>query len=600
VNAENAHYDFSGVTERTNWGGTLNSGQFGFSDFTVDVGCIELVVLVTYHEDQCSAGAAQALVNDFDLYLDSPANGIDPAGNTGEYTAQQSSIDNTELRTFVNPPTGTWRWKLWPDSATSSIRHSVTVQQIFDDTTPDGTLTLTADDTFVQPGDDVAITATVFNPQYFGTALFLDSSSSGDTLQSAETTLFDGTVCDLTTNQSSGRDITLGSIGTNDSRSAEWVTRWNTEGVKTWSVEARSDTWVDESDDVQITVDGTAPGNVTNLQSTTHTPGVWNNAALVTLTWTAAADNLSGIDGYSRTWTLGAVTPPDQTKDIEQVTALNSNLSDGEWYFSIKAVDNCGNWFPGNTNLGPFRIDTVAPQGPFQFDSPTHDEGVLSCDATVTVTWNPATDVLSGLAGYATLVDTNPTSDPSGALTVGAGETSITQNLGSSPNARYLHLRARDAAGNWGVTRHFGPLLIDTNSVSTYCTGKVNSLGCTPTVSWTGSPSKSAGNMTVLCSNVISQKFGLMFWGSAPQASPFQGGTLCIQPPTVRTPISSSGGSLSGTDCTGAYAFTFDTAYYDLWSIDPGETVHAQFWMRDPQSASTTGLSNALKFTVCQ
>jgi hypothetical protein len=600
INALNAHYQFAGVTERSNWGTTLNPGIYGYSDFTVDVGCIELVVVMTYHEDPCSAGAAQALVNDYDLYLDSPQNGIDPAGNTGEYIAQQSSIDNTELRTFVNPQAGTWRWKVWPDSATGSARVSVTVQQIFDDTTPNGTLNVVADDTFVKPNDDVTLTATVTNPQYFATAVFLDSTASGDTLQAATTTLYDGIVCDLTDNETGGRDITLGSLGTNDQRSAQWVTRWATEGVKTWSVEARSDTWVDESDAVQITVDGTPPSNVTNLQSTTHTLGVWSNAPLVALQWTAATDNLSGIDGYSRTWTQGAVTPPDQTKDIEQVTGLNTLLSDGEWYFSIKAVDNCGNWFSGHTNSGAYRIDTVAPQGPFQFDSPTHNEGVLSCASAVTLTWNSATDARSGLAGYAALVDTNPTTDPAGALNVASTATSFVQNIGSSTAARYFHLRARDVAGNWGATRHFGPVLVDANPVSTYCTGKVNSLGCTPTVSFAGSASKSAGNLTVLCSNVISQKNGLMFWGFAPASAPFQGGTMCVQPPLVRTPLASSGGSASGADCTGAYAFTFTAPYYTQWSVDPGEVIHAQFWMRDPQSPTTTGLSNALKFTVCE
>ena len=600
INALNAHWTFAGVTDRTNWGGTLTAANWGFADFTVDAGCVELLVLVTYHEDECSAGAAQALVNDFDLYLDNPTNGIDPAGNTGEFIAQQSSIDNTELRTFINPPTGTWRWKLYPDSAPSTIRYSVTVQQIFDDTTPDGTLDVVADDTFVKPNDDVTITATVTNPQYFATAVFLDSTSTGDSLQAATTTLYDGVACDLLNNESDGRDITLGSLGTNDERSAEWVTRWSSEGVKTWEVEARSDTWVDETDSVQITVDGTPPSNVSNLQSPTHTPGAWSRDSLVTLNWTAATDNLSGVDGYSRTWTLGSVASPDQTKDIEQVTTLITNLSDGEWYFSIKAVDNCGNWFAGQTNLGAFRIDTTQPQGPFQLDSSTHNEGLLSCNTSLTLTWNAATDALSGLAGYVVLIDTNASTDPTGALTAGPNATSTTQALGSSTTARYAHVRARDSAGNWGQTRHFGPILANANTISTYCTGKTNSLGCVPTVSWTGTSSRSAGNLTVLCSNVISQKFGLMFWGRAQAAAPFQGGTLCITQPLVRTPITSSGGSASGTDCTGAYAFTFTTAYYTQQAINVGDTIHAQFWMRDPQASFTTGLSNALRFTVCE
>jgi hypothetical protein len=36
------------------------------------------------------------------------------------------------------------------------------------------------------------------------------------------------------------------------------------------------------------------------------------------------------------------------------------------------------------------------------------------------------------------------------------------------------------------------------------------------------------------------------------------------------------------------------------YSLDPGDTVYAQWWMRDPAIASTTGLSNAVKFTICQ
>jgi hypothetical protein len=35
-------------------------------------------------------------------------------------------------------------------------------------------------------------------------------------------------------------------------------------------------------------------------------------------------------------------------------------------------------------------------------------------------------------------------------------------------------------------------------------------------------------------------------------------------------------------------------------AIDPGDVIYAQWWMRDPASPSTTGLSNGIKFTVCQ
>ena len=35
-------------------------------------------------------------------------------------------------------------------------------------------------------------------------------------------------------------------------------------------------------------------------------------------------------------------------------------------------------------------------------------------------------------------------------------------------------------------------------------------------------------------------------------------------------------------------------------SLTPGDTLYAQWWMRDPVATSTTGLSNGLRFTVCE
>ncbi|MCC7013345.1 MAG: S8 family serine peptidase [Planctomycetes bacterium] len=599
INAAAAHWSWLDSHEHANYFGELTAAQSSHRDFVVDPGCVRLVLVFTYHEDQCSAGAAQALVNDFDMWIDSPLNGIDPANNTGEYSAHQSAVDNTEIRTIDTPQTGTWRYKIWPDSATSSIRYSVTVVQIFGDSTPNGTLTLSASDTFVQPQDDVVITATADSPTYFGEALFFDSTSSGDTLQAATMTLEDGVVADMLGNTSSGRDIAVGTILPDQSRAAQWTTRWATEGVKTWSVEARSDTWVDETQQVQITVDGTQPSLPTGVHSTTHTPNVWSNVTTIQFAWTPSVDNLSGLAGYSaRVQT--AATLPIPTQNLGPISTTAAAVTSGSWYLNLRPVDNCGNWHSAWAFTGPFKIDATAPSGPTSLVSSTHTAGVLSCAPTVSVNWSAASDALSGLAGYVGIVDTNPTTDPTGTLNIAAGATSYSANLGFSPNARYLHLRAQDNAGNWSTTAHFGPLLIQASQVSTYCTGKTNSLGCVPAMGWTGSTSKSANNFTVVCSSAISQKNGIVFWGQGQIAGPFQGGTLCVQAPTVRTPIQSSGGSAAGNDCSGSYAFTFDTAYMNAWGIDPGDTLYAQCWMRDPAASFTTGLSNAVRFTVCE
>lgn len=584
-----------------NWNATQDATGFEWADFFVDSSVTRIVVCMHYVEDQCSAGASSALVNDFDLYIDDPADGITSAGNSGDFLAQQSSRDNTEIRILDNPSDGFWRWKVWPDSVVSSARVSVTVGLIYGDTTPEGQLTLSADDVFVQPSQPLTITANVTNPEYFASNIHLDSfGHTGAVLESASVTLDDGAVAELSDNVNGGFDLTLGSLRTLDSKQASWRVRWASEGVRNWSVTARSDNWVDRTAQIAITVDGTAPGVATNLVSTTHTPNVWSSATSISYAWTAATDALAGIDGYG-VFTSASAGAPGATKDIEQVTTYSETLGNGSWFFNLRAVDNSGNWSTSFASAGPFRIDALAPTQPGAISSSTHTVGVQSCSTSVQLAWSAASDTHSGLAGYVGVWDTSPTTDPAGAANLPAGATSTSSSIGSSTSARYFHLRAIDAAGNRGPTRHFGPVLANSASVSTYCTGKTNSLGCVPAIGTSGvQPSRSAGTFTVTCTNVLNQKFGLLFFGAAPLSSPFQGGTLCVAAPTQRTGSANSGGATSGNSCTGAYAFQFTTGQMSVFGLDPGETVYAQWWMRDPASPSTTGLSNALKFTVCQ
>ena len=136
--------------------------------------------------------------------------------------------------------------------------------------------------------------------------------------------------------------------------------------------------------------------------------------------------------------------------------------------------------------------------------------------------------------------------------------------------------------------------------VTVYCTGKTNSLGCVPAIGTNGvQPSISAGNFTVTCTNVLNQKNGLLFWGYVQSNVPFQGGIKCVASPVVRGPNISSGGPTSGNSCTGNYAHVWTTAYFGAYGVTPGSTLYGQWWMRDPASPSTTGLSNAVCFMAC-
>ncbi|MEQ1893707.1 MAG: S8 family serine peptidase [Planctomycetota bacterium] len=461
VNAARAHYDWGDDTARVTWGATLAANTGTFADFTVEAGCQRLVVCMTYHEDQSSAGANPALVNDLDLYIDRPGNGIDPALNAGDFVLQQSNVNNTEIRILSNPESGTWRWKVFPESTTDSTRVSVSVVTVNADTTPLGTLTLTADKSYVQPGDDVQLTASAFNPEYFASNVFLDSTSTGDALQASTTTLDDGAQTDLTTNQSSGRDVTLGSLRPGDTRSATWTTSWATEGVKFWEVSASSDNWDDGILEIQkaIYVDGTPPTAATNLRSTTHTAGLWSNDPTITYAWTAATDALAGLDGYGIS-TASSATRPGEVKDLESVTSFDETLANGTWYFNLLSVDNSGNWATAFVSTGPYQIDTLAPSGPSGFHSTTHTPGVRSFKAQLTVEWSAATDTLSGVAGYLLVVDTLPAFVPTGTPNLAPGVTSHTTTVEHASRALYVHLRAKDVAGNYGTTRHLGPFMI--------------------------------------------------------------------------------------------------------------------------------------------
>ena len=144
-------------------------------------------------------------------------------------------------------------------------------------------------------------------------------------------------------------------------------------------------------------------------------------------------------------------------------------------------------------------------------------------------------------------------------------------------------------------------LLNERAAIVTYCSSKLNSLGCSPAITHSGQPSAtSASPFDVGARLVLNRRSGLLFYGLAPAWGSFQGGTLCIAAPTRRTPLQDSAGSTSGTDCTGVYTFDFNAHIQS--QIDPqlsvGQRVFAQYWMRDSASASTTNLSDAVSFEI--
>jgi hypothetical protein len=169
-----------------------------------------LVAVMNYSDPSSSAGASQALVNNWDLYLDQPP--ITAGDNTGDWFVQQSSIDNTEIRVLSNPIAGTWKWKAWPTSTSSTAYFGVTIFVMTADTSPDVAFDVSTATTITRPNLPVVIDASANTPTTSAASVFLDSSSAGDTLSQAGTFLRDGTLTDLLDNEHSGRDLELGNL----------------------------------------------------------------------------------------------------------------------------------------------------------------------------------------------------------------------------------------------------------------------------------------------------------------------------------------------------------------------------------------------------
>ncbi|HTF90142.1 MAG TPA: hypothetical protein VK843_17135, partial [Planctomycetota bacterium] len=143
-----------------------------------------------------------------------------------------------------------------------------------------------------------------------------------------------------------------------------------------------------------------------------------------------------------------------------------------------------------------------------------------------------------------------------------------------------------------------------------YCSAKVNSLGCTPVIAFTGGSSSSTSGFAIRASQVRNKKPGLLIYTNAGRAAtPFQGGILCLTAPVRRsTPADSGGTPLPTSDCSGVYTIDMNAFSHSVlggspasYLIVPGTVVDCQWWGRDPGFAAPNNstLSNALEYVVC-
>jgi hypothetical protein len=130
----------------------------------------------------------------------------------------------------------------------------------------------------------------------------------------------------------------------------------------------------------------------------------------------------------------------------------------------------------------------------------------------------------------------------------------------------------------------------------------VNSLGCTPALTSTGTPSTSgADDFVIQAANVRSHSLGLLAFGFAPAQIPFKGGTLCVGPYAERVARRDSGGTPGAFDCSGILSFAVTHSWMQNVGLNIGEVGYLQWSYRDPQhpDGTGTGLTDGLSFVVC-
>jgi hypothetical protein len=132
-----------------------------------------------------------------------------------------------------------------------------------------------------------------------------------------------------------------------------------------------------------------------------------------------------------------------------------------------------------------------------------------------------------------------------------------------------------------------------------YCRTTRTNRGCLPHTSSSGTASATGGpgSFTVACDNLPSKKNGFLLLSTqGAQATPFGGGTLCLQLPIFRLQIQNSGGT---GICDGAFKDDFGAVISANPGVfPPGEEVFCQYLFRESSLPMGVGLSDGHRFTI--
>lgn len=186
-------------------------------------------------------------------------------------------------------------------------------------------------------------------------------------------------------------------------------------------------------------------------------------------------------------------------------------------------------------------------------------------------------------------------------------------SFGANNGRSFLRGSASGPNHRWCVTGERAPLNADANALTvaidnpttnTYCTAGTSTLGCSATLSSSGTPHAAATSGFVLTATGLdAQRQGMIFYGVSGRIALAWGATssfLCVKTPTQRTPVANSGGTPGACDGTISIDWSQFVAQNAVLGtpFQAGSIVQSQAWYRDPPSSKSTALSDALEFTV--
>ena len=204
-------------------------------------------------------------------------------------------------------------------------------------------------------------------------------------------------------------------------------------------------------------MDEVPPTNPATLNATPEA-NVWTNDNTLEVTWSGASDDNSGVAHYYYVWDMTADTLPTRSDAFIAEPANNltsAALNDGaNWYFHLRTADKIGNLATDALHLGPFKIDTQAPNS--QATSPDEVMG------SIPVSWS-GTDGGSGIETYTIQVRAGVAGTWQDWLT-GVPSTTLSDDYAavSCGVTYYFRSQATDAVGNQEVAPGEG----DTSTLS--------------------------------------------------------------------------------------------------------------------------------------